>query len=123
MWVAKSATMEPTITVLPQTAGGELWVVRRSITSRPRCGVISTAPPSPKPGSGLPVTASIETSRRSWVGISTRSRSPSVQYATPRWWKPRFAGRPARQLSGSQAQRVSPLAASIAATWLSDVET
>ena len=50
------------------------------------------------------------------VAMITRSSSPSLQYETPRWINPIFAGRPSRQLPGSYFQMVSPVPASIAAT-------
>jgi len=46
---------------------------------------------------------------------------PSDQYATPRELKPVFAGRWRCHISGSKVHSAFPVAASIAAAWLSDV--
>ena len=54
-----------------------------SNSRRPRFCLRSTKPLSPKLGSGLPVSMSIETSCFPGVATKIRSISPSVQYSIP----------------------------------------
>ena len=116
-----SCTIEPTTTVSPAMAGGELWVMRRLLIRRPNIcsplsGRRSTTPPSPNVATGSPVLAFRATSLLSWVAMKILRSAPSAQYATPRCWNPTLAGRPAFHASGSCCHTISPVAASRAAT-------
>ena len=80
-------------------------------------------PALPKLGMGCPVRASSAMRNALPVPMKMRASRPSLQWATPRCTQPWLGGVPSFQTSGSCVQSVCPVAASMAATWLSDVLT
>jgi hypothetical protein len=117
-----SATAEPTTSMPPTTAGGDVTSYSANSPGalrRPRRR--STMPPSPKPGHVAPSPASSAISRASMVAMNTRARQrapraapESVQSATPRFVKsPKLL---VRATPGLKRQRSRPVAASSAKT-------